>query len=207
MTRPTSSSKSPEEVLQLLREGNARFVEGRCRHPHADLAARREVALHGQHPFATVLGCSDSRVPPEILFDQGVGDLFVVRTAGQVLGEAVLASIEYAVLHLETPLVVVLGHSRCGAVTATVQGGDAHGHLPRLIARIAPAVAEARAEAPGAGPEALVEAATRRHVELVRRAILDECPEVRVAQTAGRCRIQAAFYDLQAGLVEFPDGR
>ena len=109
---------SGEEALQMLRAGNARFVAQARLHPHQTVARRMEVAT-GQQPFATIVGCADSRVPPEIIFDQGIGNLFVVRVAGTVLDDSALGSIEYAVEHLGAHLIVVLGHERCGAVGAT----------------------------------------------------------------------------------------
>ncbi|MDD2837205.1 MAG: carbonic anhydrase, partial [Methanothrix sp.] len=111
------SGISSEQALQMLMEGNARFVSGNVIHPD-QTADRRSELVSGQHPFAIVVGCSDSRVPPEVVFDQGLGDIFVIRTAGQVMDKVTLASIEYAVEHLNVPLILVLGHDSCGAVTA-----------------------------------------------------------------------------------------
>jgi carbonic anhydrase len=110
-------------------------------HPDESMARRKEL-IAGQHPFAVILGCADSRVPPELLFDQGMGDLFVIRVAGNIVDDAILGSIEYAVEHLGTKLIVVLGHEKCGAVSAAVQGGDAPGHLKTLIDSIRPSVQE-----------------------------------------------------------------
>ena len=104
---------------------------------------RRKELVEGQHPFAIILCCSDSRVPPEVIFDQGLGDLFIVRTAGNVFDNIALGSIEYAVEHLEVPLLVVLGHGQCGAVTATVEGGHAPGHISNVVEAIQPAVVKA----------------------------------------------------------------
>ncbi|MDZ4779764.1 MAG: carbonic anhydrase [Planctomycetia bacterium] len=109
-----------EEALTRLRDGNRRFISGTARHPHAELAWRRDLE-QTQKPFATVLSCSDSRVPPELLFDQGFGDLFVIRVAGHVIDPSTLGSLQYALVHLKTPLFLVLGHEHCGAVTAAVQ--------------------------------------------------------------------------------------
>lgn len=134
---------SGKEALRLLLEGNLRYVSGNITHSGQNLVDRRSELIAGQHPFAVVVGCSDSRIPPEIIFDQGLGDIFVVRTAGQVLDNASLGSIEYAVEHLEVPLVVVLGHDSCGAVTAAVEGGEAPGHMNCLVESIQPAVDEA----------------------------------------------------------------
>ncbi|VVB70544.1 Carbonic anhydrase [uncultured archaeon] len=132
-----------EEAQAMLMEGNARFASGNVTHPDQS-AERREELVSGQHPFAVVVGCSDSRVPPEVLFDQGLGDIFVIRTAGQALDDVAIGSIEYAVEHLSVPLVLVLGHDSCGAVTAAVKGGEVPGHLVSLVDFIKPAVDEAR---------------------------------------------------------------
>ena len=117
-------------ALQLLTEGNARFAAGRMIHPHTDADRRAEVAREGQHPFATVLTCADSRVPAEIVFDRGIGDIFVVCVAGNVVGPSELGSVEYAVDHLATPVVLVLGHSLCGAVQATLSRRRSVGQPP-----------------------------------------------------------------------------
>jgi carbonic anhydrase len=132
-----------EQALQKLIEGNARFASGNASHPDQSMQRRSELVAD-QHPFAVIVGCSDSRIPPELIFDQGLGDIFVIRTAGQVLDNVSLGSIEYAVEHLGVPLVVVLGHDSCGAVSATVKGGEVTGHLDSLVNFIQPAVDEAR---------------------------------------------------------------
>jgi carbonic anhydrase len=126
------NSITGDQALQKLTEGNARFISCNVTHPGQSKERLQEL-VSGQHPFAVVVGCSDSRVPPEIIFDQGLGDIFVVRTAGKVLDNAVLGSIEYAVEHLSVPLVVVLGHDSCGAVKAAVEGGTVPDHLDRLV--------------------------------------------------------------------------
>jgi carbonic anhydrase len=161
-------------------------------------ATRREDLAKGQHPFAVVVGCADSRVAPEIVFDQGLGDLFVVRVAGQVLSDPDLASIEYAVEHLGARTVVVLGHERCGAVKAVVEGGELHGHLPSFVPAIAPAVARARAE----GGDVL-DRAVRANVERL-VAELTRCEPI-LAENAyfGHVQFVGARYDLDSGEVEF----
>ncbi|MHB8079768.1 MAG: carbonic anhydrase, partial [Candidatus Krumholzibacteriia bacterium] len=150
-----------EAAWQQLLAGNQRFVAGAPTRAHQDVGRRTEVA-NGQQPLAVIVGCADSRVPPEMLFDQGLGDLFVVRVAGEVVDDAALASIEYAVEHLGAGLIVVLGHERCGAVAAAVAGGEAPGHLSTLVKAIAPAVTVARGD-----PGDLNENAMRRHATLV----------------------------------------
>lgn len=144
------TSLAVDKTIARLIEGNHRFVSGEPAHAHQDPEHRVELRA-GQAPFAIILGCADSRVPPELVFDQGLGDLFTVRVAGNVVDEMVLASIEYAAAHLHTPLVIVLGHTGCGAVQAVheaVQSGEvSSGHLPALVEAIQPALVEAQAQA------------------------------------------------------------
>ncbi|MFI6155037.1 carbonic anhydrase [Kitasatospora sp. NPDC051170] len=144
----SSPISSPAEALRVLMEGNARFVEGLPEHPNQD-AGRRAALAPAQRPFAVLFGCSDSRLAAEIIFDQGLGDLFVVRTAGHVTGAEALGSIEYGVSVLECPLVVVLGHDSCGAVAAAVesleQGRLPGGFVRDVVERVTPSVLSARA--------------------------------------------------------------
>ena len=133
------------QALEKLVEGNKRYFLLKQSHPNQGIERRKEVK-NGQKPFAVIVGCSDSRIPPEIIFDQGLGDLFVIRVAGNIVDDVALGSIEYAASHLGSQLVVVLGHSKCGAVTATVQGGEVHGHIGSIVKAIAPAVERAKAE-------------------------------------------------------------
>ena len=125
-----------QESLSLLIEGNERYVTEHFRGGHADMATRRNLADNGQHPFALIVGCSDSRVPPEVIFDCGLGELFVIRTAGNVIDNIGLGSIEYGVAHLGIPLVVVLGHEDCGAVKATLGSEKAHGYIQAIVEKI-----------------------------------------------------------------------
>src|SRR5919199_6278979 len=138
---------TPDEALQFLLDGNERFVRGDVAHPNQD-AERRVASAADQSPFAVIFGCSDSRVAAEIVFDRGLGDLFVVRTAGHLVGEEVLASIEYAVEVLETPLIVILGHDSCGAVGAALQAHESGvtppGHLRSIVERLTPEILQAR---------------------------------------------------------------
>src|SRR5215831_2892258 len=149
---------SAEAVLRELKAGNDHHVAKRYQHPHQSAARQRELAA-SQSPHAIILSCADSRVAPEIILDQGLGDLFDVRVAGNVAGDAELASIEYAALHLHTPLLVVMGHQKCGAVTAAAEAGEAEGHMPSLVALIRPAVERARSE-----PGDLIDNAVRINV-------------------------------------------
>ncbi|MBT3377763.1 MAG: carbonic anhydrase [Lentisphaerae bacterium] len=194
MSCPEPGFLTPKEALAALMAGNCRYVTGQMLHPHQDVS-RRETVADGQNPFAVVLGCADSRVPPEILFDQGIGDLFVIRVAGNVVDDFVLGSVEYAVAHLNTPLIVVLGHSSCGAVTAAVESGPHDGAVGRLIAAISPAVEESR-ESPG---DVLANAIVRN----AERAVEALCASsiVTGARESGALRVVAACYDLATGAV------
>jgi carbonic anhydrase len=183
-------------------DGNARYVAGKPLHPNLGIERRASLAA-AQHPFATILACADSRVGPEIVFDQGLGDLFVIRVAGNVVDDVVLASIEYSVIHLGAPLVMVLGHERCGAVTATVEAlsgktneEDQETKIGALADLIAPAIRALPADTPDK-VEAGVVANARRgaHLILTTSRPLGE----RVRQ--GQLQIVSARYDLDDGRV------
>lgn len=193
---------SAEEVIARLKEGNASFVAGKTQHPHQGLDRVRALA-EGQHPMATLLSCSDSRVPDELVFDQGFGDLFIVRVAGNVADTDELGTVEYGVDHLGTPLLVVLGHTRCGAVTAVATGAELHGHLPELVDNIQPAVAAERAKSPNADPKALVEPAIVRNVLQSMADILVKSPLVRARVKSGRAHVVGALYRVEDGTVEW----
>ncbi|MGE4558151.1 MAG: carbonic anhydrase [Desulfovibrionaceae bacterium] len=192
------NQKSGAEALAMLKEGNARFVAGKAVHPRA-ASDRLAATASGQHPFATVLTCSDSRVPPEILFDQGVGDLFVVRVAGNVIGQDVQASIEYGVEHLHTPLLLILGHTHCGAVTAAVQAAEAEGAIPALLWKIQPAARWAKAHGEGD----VVERAIERNVQLSLQEIQFASPVTRTLIEQGKLKAVGAIYDLASGKVRW----
>ncbi len=199
-TIPTAAA-----VLDRLLSGNERFVTGRLEHPHEDPAHCTRIA-DGQHPLAAVIGCSDSRVAPEIIFDMGCGDLFVIRTAGHVLGTATLASLEFAIVHLETPLVVILAHSSCGAVTAAVRQHESDreapgAHLPKLLSRIAPAVS---ASAPTAADP--VRAATLEHLRREVDYLRNRDPIVAPRYAAGHVAVVGLFENLATRRVEIVVG-
>jgi carbonic anhydrase len=185
--------------LMLLREGNARFAAGKSQHPHLDAERRTATANQGQEPFATILACSDSRDPVELLFDRGVGDLFVVRVAGNVAGVSELATVEYGVGHLNTPLLIVMGHTKCGAVTAVVKETELHGHLQALAEKIKPAVAKVKAE-PMETEEA-VPKAIQANVWQTIEDIIKQSSAVRSKVEAGQLSILGAIYDLEHGRV------
>jgi carbonic anhydrase len=191
---------SADAVLAELKAGNAHHASKHYVHPHQTAARQRELA-GGQHPHAAILSCADSRVAPEIVFDQGLGDLFDVRVAGNVAGDAEAASLEYAAEHLHCPLIVVMGHQKCGAVSAAVEGGEAPGHLPMLIAAIKPAV-----DAAAALSGDRVENAVRINVQNVVRQLRDGTPMLSEAAAKGHLRIVGAVYSLDSGSIEWlPD--
>ena len=187
---------SGNDIWQELLSGNKRFVEGNPTHPNQSIARRQEMAK-GQHPRAAVLACADSRVSPEILFDQGLGDLFVVRVAGNVVNDLILGSLEYAVEHLGTQLIVVLGHQRCGAVGAACAGGEAPGHIGSLVDALAPAVAKIRASE--AGRADLV---AKENVRMTVKSLQSCGPILAELVRQGKLEVAGAFYDLDTGAVE-----
>jgi len=193
---PAASSISADESLKRLLEGNGRFVAGTPSHPHQS-ADRRATLAGGQKPFAVILTCADSRVAPEIYFDQGLGDLFVLRNAGNVLDDHMVGSVEYAVEHLHAKLIVVVGHSQCGAVAATVAGGHAPGHIHSIVESIEPSLAIARKQQGDA-----VDNTVRVHARRVAEILSQVDPIVGEAVKAGHVKVAAGRYDLATGRVE-----
>jgi len=192
-------------ALSYLQAGNARFVAEKPEHPNSDLNRVRETGKNGQRPFAVVLGCADSRVPVETIFDRGVGDLFVVRVAGNVAGTNELASIEFAVDTMGTPLIVVLGHTNCGAVKAAIAGGELPGNLPALIDEIRPAARAALAKDPHANATTLLRAAIDENVRQQIDAAQRKSEPLRKQVAAGRVKFVGAVYDIDTGRVEWLD--
>jgi carbonic anhydrase len=187
------------QALSALMDGNRRYASGSGHHPRQSAYRRAEV-LPAQHPFAVVIGCSDSRVPPEIIFDCGLGDLFVVRTAGHAIDEAVYASVQYVIEHLGVALIVVLGHSRCGAVQAVVEGLRASGPLGVLIGRLQPAVLAAASIDGDPLDNAIIE-----NVRLTIARLKGEDPVLSELIAEGKLAIVGAHYDLGSGLVTLID--
>ena len=185
------------EALDRLKEGNERFSAGRVVRHHQSRAWRHRLTGE-QRPYATVLGCSDSRVPVELVFDQGFGDLFVVRVAGNVATDPEIASIEYAADHLHTPLVVVMGHQSCGAVGAAIAGGTPEGHLPTLVNVIQPAVDEARKEKGDLSANAV-----RINVERTVQQLRESKPVIAELVAEHKVRVVGAVYSLDTGRVQW----
>ena len=191
------------DALDRLRTGNERFYGGSARHPRLDLKRRRDVLEQGQQPFATIVACSDSRVPVEPLFDQGIGDLFVVRVAGNVCGVDTTGSIEYAVTRLNCPLVVVLGHRHCGAVTAAIHEVTDTRNISTLLNRIQPAVERARAMHPTCADTELVDWAVEENVWQSIGDLLSASHTVQERSRVGEVSVVGAIYDIESGRIRW----
>jgi carbonic anhydrase len=189
------ATMSAARALQLLLDGNHRFITGHMEHPNQSPDRRREVAK-GQHPFAAVLSCSDSRVPPEIIFDRGLGDLFVVRVAGNVATDLTIESLDYSVKHLGVRVVMILGHTKCGAVTAAVLGHDEEGDVGPMLKELQPPVEETKGES--GDP---VENAIRQNVLYVMQKVA-AAPEFQPMIKDGELKIIGGIYDLETGKIE-----
>ena len=204
MNEPTSSVITPAQAWQTLHEGNARFVAGKSSHPNQD-ANRRSSLVHEQNPFAVIFGCSDSRLAAEIIFDLGLGDAFVIRTAGQVIDDAVLGSLEYSIAMLGVPLIVVLGHDSCGAVTEakrTVETGEMPGgHLRNLVERITPSVLAAQRNGLSDVNDMVVE-----HTKQTAELLVESSPLIAAAVEEGRTAVVGVSYRLAEGAADLVSG-
>ena len=192
-----------DEALVRLRDGNARFMVGEPQAWNAGSERRQELAAVGQHPIACIVTCSDSRVPPEILFDQALGDLFVVRLAGNVVTTEAAASVEYAVEHLRVPVVVVLGHTHCGAMQAALEAGDREtaGPMGVLLARLRRAIESVRAK--GFAEAELYQAAINENARLGAEELLRSSRVVEEAAQSGRVTLLSAVYNLADGTIHW----
>lgn len=185
------------KVLKELLDGNQNFASEACEFPRLDKERRLE-GLNGQKPKAIIIGCADSRVPPELIFDQGLGDLFVLRVAGNIVDDAIIGSIEYAVAHLETPLLMVLSHTNCGAVGAAIDTPkeEAPGSIGSLIDAIQPAIENVR------GQEGdFQDNATKENARLVAESLKNEGEIIKNAYNNQKLEIVAAYYDIKTGIV------
>lgn len=192
-----SAQPAPADPLARLMAGNARYVAGKSLHANQDRARRAELAK-GQKPFAMLLSCADSRVPPEILFDQGLGDLFVVRVAGNIADAHTLGTLEYGAQVLGARFVMVLGHEYCGAVDAAVKGGRVGGNIDSIIDTIAPAAARAKADP---AKTDLLDKAVTENVREVIASLGKRSPAMAAMAAKGELKIVGARYDLDSGEV------
>ncbi|MGO9123098.1 MAG: carbonic anhydrase [Desulfomonilaceae bacterium] len=193
----------PDQAIGMLKRGNSRYMSGGLEHPHLGQARRTLTAMQGRSPFAAVLSCSDSRVPVELIFDCGIGDIFVIRVAGNVLGNSELGSLEYAVDHIGVSVVLVLGHTKCGAVKAVCESGVLEGNLRGISEKILLAVQQVDKSSPGLSVDQKITEAGRANVwnsiqlafmssKLIRRKVLAE-----------ELRLIGAFYDIETGEVRW----
>jgi carbonic anhydrase len=193
--KPAPSSKiTSDEALKRLMEGNQRFVSNRKKHPNQDIVRLKEVAA-GQKPFAAILGCADSRVPSEILFDQGLGDLFVCRVAGNVATPEEIGSLEFGTAVLGSKVILVMGHERCGAVDATLKGASVPGQIGSLLDAIRPALDRVKGK-PGDALENACKANIAYQIEKLKAS-----PVLSERITAGTLKIVGGYYDLDTGVV------
>jgi carbonic anhydrase len=189
---------TPDQALQRLLEGNQRYVAAKPSYPNLTVDRRTQLA-QGQHPFSIVFSCVDSRVPPELVFDRGLGDLFVIRTAGHTLDDAVLGSIEYGVAELNIPLIVVLGHEKCGAVKATLEAVEHNTTAPDRIQTLVRAITPAIEQSKGQPGDALDNAVLTNTALTVGR--LSATPLLAEALAKGGLKIIGGRYDLDSGTV------
>jgi carbonic anhydrase len=197
-----TTTYSADQALQRLKDGNARFVAGHARFLTVQKDVLAELAKD-QRPYATILGCSDSRVPPELVFDASFGELFVIRVAGNVLGPSIFGTLQYAGVYLHTPLFVVVGHAGCGAVEAAIsakfRNTQHHSRIATLLENIGPALDDIDPSMP---PAALLDAAIEANVRYTVRQLL-ESPEGKARMAEGKVKLVGAVYDLASGAVRF----
>jgi carbonic anhydrase len=194
---------SAEDALKMLIEGNERWVKEQATNPNGDAARRKEVAEKGQTPFVTVLTCADSRLPVERIVDRGVGEVFVVRVAGNIAGVSETGTVEYGLGHLNTPLLVVMGHTKCGAVAAAASGAEVHGKIADIVDAIEPAVERAKRKNPGVEGADLVAAAVKENVWQTVFGLIRESKEIRGLVAKGKVKVVGAMCDLSTGKIEW----
>ncbi|MEI6863358.1 MAG: carbonic anhydrase [Candidatus Omnitrophota bacterium] len=193
-----------DDAVRFLKEGNKRFIAMKLEHPNLTVARREVAAIEAQQPFAIVLGCSDSRVPVEEVFDRGIGDIFVIRVAGNVgMDSVVIGSAEYAAVHLGAPVIVVLGHTGCGAVKAAISGPPLEGSIREIQKKIEPVVSLVKKEHPDLEGDALTTAVVRANVVQTKQDLLASSPEITHMAADGKIRILTAVYDMSSGAIEW----
>lgn len=194
---------SPKTPLARLKQGNMQYVQGMPRPTNVDEKTRRQLTTEGQKPFAIIVSCADSRVPPELIFNQGLGDLFVLRIAGNIASKENLASIEYAVANLNASLIVVLGHTKCGAVAAACSGKHLPGNLPQLMIYITPAVKQVRSRRSQLTEEAFIEEVAQENVRQTLKSIYSHSKVVQQFAQSGKVKFAGGVYDLRKGTIQW----
>lgn len=201
---------SPDQAIQMLKDGNERFVSGKSQHPHLNKERLIQAGKEdqGDHAYATIITCSDSRVPVEAIFDAGVMDIFIIRVAGNVCDTDEVGSIEYGLAHVHTPVMVLLGHTQCGAVTAVTRAVNGHGHamernIPPLVDNIEPAVRKAMEKYPKAKGDEIIPLAIEENVWTGIRDLFMTSPATRELVKAGKAKVVGAIYDVGTGKVSW----
>lgn len=194
----SNDNLSAEEAMQKLIQGNERFIKLKEKHPDNSKKRRHEM-LKGQHPFVVILSCSDSRVPPELIFDQGLGDIFEIRNAGNVLDEHVIGSIEYAVMHCGVKLIVIMGHQDCGAIAATLSGKSETKYIKSLEDSIQPAVEDCKKQGLDVNSDNVVKAHVMQDIE----ELLKQDSELVKYMKANGVKLVPAYYHIDTGVVDF----
>jgi len=209
-TEKAAKKPSPDEVIKMLKEGNQRFVEGKCIHPRIDAARMVQAGKEdqGNHAYATVITCSDSRVPVEFIFDSGIMDIFVVRVAGNVCDTDEIGSIEYGLAHVNTPVLVVLGHTQCGAVTAVTHAVHGKGHamernIPALVDNIEPAVRRAMEKHPDIKDDTIIPFAIEENVWQAVEDLFMASAATRNIVKEGKAKVVGAMYDVGTGKINW----
>ncbi|MBN2136061.1 MAG: carbonic anhydrase [Acidobacteria bacterium] len=195
------SDKDPNDALKTLYEGNVRFVKGQNIQINLDSKRRKDTTVGGQQPFATVLSCSDSRVPVEHIFNVGIGDIFNIKVAGNILGMDQQASIEYSVDHLGTPILVILGHTNCGAVMAAVTEADVEGALPYLLDKIKPAFCRVKERNPGYSPEEIIPTVIEENIWYTIEDLFRKSDIVKNRVKQGILGVVGGLYNIETGAV------
>jgi carbonic anhydrase len=205
LTAELRDSMSPDEIFQAFKDGHQRFRSGKLRYRRLVLEVKEGSA--GQHPYAIVLSCIDSRVPAETIFDKQIGDIFSTRIAGNVVNEDVIGGLEFATNFAGAKLIMVMGHSKCGAIQGAAAGVE-YGHLTQLLQRIGPAVQRTKATYKGKHDHtdyAFVDAIAAENVRLVKEQIRERSPELRNMEQEGKIKIVGVMYDISSGKVDFYD--
>ena len=209
-TKVLSKKPGPEEAIALLQEGNKRFVDGKSIHPHTDAARLAQAGSEnqGDHAYATVITCSDSRVPVELIFDAGIMDIFVIRVAGNVCDVDERGSIEYGLAHVNTPVLVVLGHTQCGAVTAVTHNVQGKGHalernIPPLVDNIEPAVKRAMSKHPDVQGDGIIPYAIEENIWQSIEDLFMNSPATRELVKSGKVKVVGALYDVGTGKIDW----
>jgi len=209
-TNPFAAKPSPDKAIAMLKQGNQRFVEGKMAHPNLSAARLQQAGSEnqGDHAYATVISCSDSRVPVEAIFDAGIMDIFVIRVAGNVCDVDERGSIEYGLAHVNTPVLVVLGHSQCGAITAVTNAILGTGHalernIPPLVDNIEPAVRKAMADNPNLHGESIIPKAIEENIWHGIEELFMNSPSTRDFVSKGYAKVVGALYDVSTGSIEW----